>query len=112
MDRAYEGDETLQLARALGYLPVVRPTPIALPRGNMTAFYIVAAMKSNGSFAGSRLIGGCSRASTNWTFSLSASLSSSSFLKLYALVLTRPSIDRTRIIWDSAGSDAQPEATR
>ena len=27
MDRAYEGDETLQLARELGYLPVVPPTP-------------------------------------------------------------------------------------
>lgn len=25
MDRAYEGDETLQLARELGYLPVVPP---------------------------------------------------------------------------------------
>ena len=27
MDRAYEGDETLQLARELGYLPVVPPNP-------------------------------------------------------------------------------------
>ena len=25
MDRAYEGDETLQLVRALGYVPVVPP---------------------------------------------------------------------------------------
>jgi transposase len=27
MDRAYEGDETLQLARELGYVPVVPPNP-------------------------------------------------------------------------------------
>lgn len=27
MDRAYEGDETRQLAFALGYLPVVPPNP-------------------------------------------------------------------------------------
>jgi len=27
MDRAYEGDETQQLARELGYLPVVPPNP-------------------------------------------------------------------------------------
>jgi len=27
MDRAYEGDETLHLARELGYLPVVPPNP-------------------------------------------------------------------------------------
>ena len=27
MDRAYEGDETLQLARELGYMPVVPPNP-------------------------------------------------------------------------------------
>ncbi|MDB6019379.1 MAG: transposase [Pedosphaera sp.] len=27
MDRAYEGDETLRLARQLGYLPVVPPNP-------------------------------------------------------------------------------------
>ena len=27
MDRAYEGDETRQLARELGYLPVVPPHP-------------------------------------------------------------------------------------
>src|SRR5580692_6196714 len=27
MDRAYEGDETLELARELGYLPVVPPNP-------------------------------------------------------------------------------------
>jgi transposase len=27
MDRAYEGDETLQLARELGYSPVVPPNP-------------------------------------------------------------------------------------
>ena len=27
MDRAYEGNETLQLARELGYLPVVPPHP-------------------------------------------------------------------------------------
>jgi transposase len=27
MDRAYEGDETLQLARELGCLPVVPPNP-------------------------------------------------------------------------------------
>ena len=27
MDRAYEGDETIQLARELGYLPVVPPHP-------------------------------------------------------------------------------------
>ncbi len=27
MDRAYEGDETRQLARELGYLPVVPPNP-------------------------------------------------------------------------------------
>jgi len=27
MDRAYEGDETRELARALGYLPVVPPNP-------------------------------------------------------------------------------------
>ena len=27
MDRAYEGDETLELARELGYLPVVPPHP-------------------------------------------------------------------------------------
>lgn len=27
MDRAYEGDETLQLTRELGYLPVVPPSP-------------------------------------------------------------------------------------
>jgi transposase len=27
MDRAYEGDETLHVARALGYLPVVPPNP-------------------------------------------------------------------------------------
>jgi transposase len=27
MDRAYEGDETLQLARELGYIPVVPPNP-------------------------------------------------------------------------------------
>jgi len=27
MDSAYQGDETLQLARELGYLPVVRPNP-------------------------------------------------------------------------------------
>src|SRR6266487_5019790 len=71
------------------------PTPSAWPRGHMTGFYIVAAMKLNGSFAGSRLTGGSSRASTNWTFSLSASLSSPSFLKPYAVVLTRPSPLRT-----------------
>jgi transposase len=27
MDRAYEGDETRQLARELGYVPVVPPNP-------------------------------------------------------------------------------------
>lgn len=27
MDRAYEGDETQQLARELGYMPVVPPNP-------------------------------------------------------------------------------------
>ncbi len=27
MDGAYEGDETLRLARALGYIPVVPPNP-------------------------------------------------------------------------------------
>ena len=27
MDSAYQGDETLQLARELGYVPVVRPNP-------------------------------------------------------------------------------------
>ena len=27
MDRAYEGDETLQLAQELGYTPVVPPNP-------------------------------------------------------------------------------------
>jgi transposase len=27
MDRAYEGDETLSLARELGYVPVVPPNP-------------------------------------------------------------------------------------
>ena len=27
MDSAYQGDETLQLARELGYIPVVRPNP-------------------------------------------------------------------------------------
>lgn len=27
MDRAYEGDETLQLAKELGYTPVVPPNP-------------------------------------------------------------------------------------
>jgi transposase len=27
MDRAYEGDETRELARELGYLPVVPPNP-------------------------------------------------------------------------------------
>ena len=27
MDRAYEGDETLELARELGYFPVVPPNP-------------------------------------------------------------------------------------
>ena len=75
MDRAYEGDETLQLARELGYLPVVPPNPNRLSRGHSTVFYIAAAMKSNGSFAGSRLTDGCSLASTNWT----------SFCRLYRL---------------------------
>jgi transposase len=27
MERAYEGDETLRLARSLGYVPVVPPNP-------------------------------------------------------------------------------------
>ena len=27
MDRAYEGDDTLQLAKELGYIPVVPPNP-------------------------------------------------------------------------------------
>jgi hypothetical protein len=59
-------------------------------------------MKSNGSFAGSRLTGGHSRALTNWTFSLSASLSSPSFLKPYALVLARPKV--LRFLGESFGS--------
>jgi transposase len=32
MDRAYEGDETLRLARELGYAPVVPPNPNRLTR--------------------------------------------------------------------------------
>ena len=101
MDRAYEGDETLKLAGSWAIYRWCHPTPIALFRGFMTAFCIAAAMKSNASFADSRLTGGSSRALTNWTFSFSVSLSLSSFLKLYAIVLTCPesvSISRFMIL--------------
>ena len=54
MDRAYEGDETLQLARQLGYTPVVPPKPNRLTLGNTTGSCIVGATKSNGFFADSK----------------------------------------------------------
>jgi len=38
MDSAYEGDETLRLARQLGYIPVGHPIRIAGNLGNMIAW--------------------------------------------------------------------------
>ena len=57
MDRAYEGDETRQLARELGYMPVVPPqAQTGGFLGSMTALYTVAEMKSNASSVGSKAI--------------------------------------------------------
>ena len=50
MDRAYEGDETRQLALALGYTPVVPPKPRASTLGNTTGRCTSDAMKSNDCF--------------------------------------------------------------
>src|SRR5579871_1782451 len=57
----------------------------------MTACSTVAAMRLNGSFAGSKAIAGFSPVSTNWTCCLPDSSSSPSLSRLYGLVLTLPS---------------------
>jgi hypothetical protein len=72
MDRAYEGDETLGLARQLGYTPVVPPNP------NRLAPWVV---NDNHCFL---------PVSTNSTCYFLASSSWRSLLKLYELVLTGP----------------------
>ncbi len=67
MDSAYEGDETLRLARQLGYVPVVPPNPNRASRGNTIAQPTVGVTKSSGFSADSRLIAAFSAASTNST---------------------------------------------
>ena len=52
MDSAYEGDETLRLARQLGYTPVVPPILTVWFRGNTTALFTGAEMKLSGCFGG------------------------------------------------------------
>ena len=48
MDRAYEGNETRQLALALGFMPVVPPlAPVSTP-GSMTARCTRGGMRSSG----------------------------------------------------------------
>ncbi len=54
MDRAYEGNETRQLALDLGFIPVVPPIRTRRTLGNMTGPCTGVAMKSRGYFGGSR----------------------------------------------------------
>jgi len=70
--------------------PWSHPTLNVSSLGNMTGLSIAGETKSKDSFAGSRVIDGYSRASTNWMSCSPASSSSSSLLKYYDLVLTRP----------------------
>ena len=52
MDRAYEDNETLQLALDFGFLPVVPPRPQRLSLGSTTRPCTVGATKSSGCSAG------------------------------------------------------------
>ena len=52
MDRAYEGDETRQLALDLGFIPIVPPKSNRLEPWNTIAKYTSAEMKSNDCFVG------------------------------------------------------------
>ena len=48
MDRAYEGNETRQLALALGFMPVVPPLSTRVHHGRMTGRCTRGGMRSSG----------------------------------------------------------------
>ncbi len=73
MDRAYEGDQTRQLALELGYIPVSHPKLIGWSPGNMIAPCIKNAMRSKDYSADSRDSIVYSPDSTNWMSSSSHS---------------------------------------
>jgi transposase len=65
MDRAYEGDETRDLAAQLGYIVVVPPNPNRLVPWEYDRVCIADAMKLNGCFAASKASATCFPTSTN-----------------------------------------------
>ena len=66
MDRAYEGNETRQLALDLGFIPVVPPLRTRVEPWEYDPPCTSAAMKSSACSVGSRAIGALSR-SRSWT---------------------------------------------
>ncbi len=64
LDRAYEGDETRQLAVELGDIPVVPPKVNRRAHGTTIASSINGAMRSNGCSVGSKDFGASSRGLT------------------------------------------------
>jgi hypothetical protein len=69
MDRAYEDNETRQLALDFGFIPVVPPKSNRLNRGSTIRLFTASETKWKGSFADSRASGASSPASTNSTSS-------------------------------------------
>ncbi|SAK48076.1 IS4 family transposase [Caballeronia ptereochthonis] len=67
MDKAYEGDETRQLALDLGFIPVVPPKSNRLAPGNTTAKCTSAEMKLKACFVALRASVVSPLDSTNWT---------------------------------------------
>ena len=66
MDRAYEGDNTRQLALNFGLIPSYRRRATASSRGDIGKPCIAVAMRSSGCFEGSRAFAGSSADSKNW----------------------------------------------
>ena len=71
MDRAYEGDEPRQRARALGLIPVVPPSRTGARRGRPPAPCTSGAPRSNGRSAASRACGASAHDSQRSTSGLS-----------------------------------------
>jgi hypothetical protein len=65
MDSAYEGDETLRLARQLGYTLVVPPNPNRLATWDTTEYSAADEMRLSGSSGGSKPTVESLAASTN-----------------------------------------------
>jgi hypothetical protein len=76
MDRAYEDDETRQLALDLGFIPVVPPLSTRVQPWEYDRAKYKRRDESNGCSAASRASAASSRASTNSTACSSASSAS------------------------------------